>query len=133
MGLGDVGIRGNIWIYLIPKQMIKKYWPLVSLALVLPALVSAQTDKFGTFLGFVKGWVDKLIPIFIGVALLYFIWNAITLIRSEDESKREEAKMGMWWAIIAMFVIVSIWGITEFIGISLGVGTSEITPDFPKI
>jgi uncharacterized membrane protein YuzA (DUF378 family) len=124
---------GIMWVYLIRNKMIKKYWPIAYLALVLPAVsLAAGVDKVGNLLGFVKGWIDKLIPILVGVALLYFIWSTIKLITTDNSEKREEAKSGMWWGIIALFVIVSIWGITAWIGELFDV-TKDATITTPKI
>ncbi|HEY4504250.1 MAG TPA: pilin [Candidatus Paceibacterota bacterium] len=102
--------------------MIKKYWWMWGLAAMFPYVVFAAAGKLQKLIEELGNIVGSLIPIFVGLALLYFIWNVISLIRSEDEGKREEAKKGMWWGIVALFVIVSIWGITRFIREILGVG-----------
>ncbi|MEK7535831.1 MAG: hypothetical protein AAB590_02345 [Patescibacteria group bacterium] len=83
-------------------------------------------------IGLFRLWIDNLVPVLIGLALIFFIWNLIGLIRSGDESSREEAKKGMWSGILAMFVIISIWGIIYFIGKSLGIdpGGTGVAPQF---
>lgn len=88
--------------------------------------------QFGTIIGLFKTWLGGIIPITISLALLFFIWKLIGLIRSEDENTREEAKKGMWGSIIAMFVIISIWGIITFIGQSLSIdpGGTFVAPQF---
>jgi len=96
--------------------------------LMSPALALAQTDPFATLIARAKTWVGAIIPIVIGIALIFFIWNMITLIRTEDETAREEAKKGMVWAVIAMFVAISIYGIILFIRSSLGVGGDTSLP-----
>ncbi len=96
--------------------MIKKYWPIGLFALAMPLMPVLAEDGVQKFLTAVKGWVDTLIPILVGLALIYFIWSTIKLITTDNSEKREEAKKGMFWGIIALFVIVSIWGITTWVG-----------------
>jgi|SRR3989344_7606097 len=112
--------------------MIKKYWPIGLFTLVMPMMsVMAQgvpDDKVLPVLQSVKNWVDALIPILVGIALLYFIWSTIKLITTDNSEKREEAKMGMWWGIIALFVIISIWGIVRWIGATVGITNQDNSP-----
>jgi uncharacterized membrane protein YidH (DUF202 family) len=58
------------------------------------------------------GLVNSLIILLIGLAMLYFIWGIVQFIgNSGDEKGREEGKQRMLWGIIALFVIVSLWGL----------------------
>ena len=36
--------------------------------------------------------------------------------------------MGMWWGIIALFVIISIWGIVRWIGATVGITNQDNSP-----
>jgi len=112
--------------------MIKKYWPLLTLVSAIPYYVYAD-DRVLPLLGMLKKWLDLLIPISVAIALLYFIWSVITLIRSDEEGKREEAKQGMWWGVVALFVIISIWGITKFIREVFSISGTDAPIDLPTI
>ena len=73
----------------------------------------------------IGGLVYMLIPISASLALLFFFWGlAKFILHSGDEKGREEGKEVMKWGIIALFVLVSIWGIVFFIRGELGI--SEI-------
>lgn len=51
-------------------------------------------------------------PIVVALALLYFFYGlAKFILYSDDEAKRKENRNIMVWGIIALFVMVSIWGI----------------------
>lgn len=64
----------------------------------------------------VKGIVDLLIPLVVALALLYFFWGLAKFIRSAgNEDARDEGKQIMLWGIVALFVIVSVWGIVQFL------------------
>ena len=65
--------------------------------------------------------INMITPVIFTLALIFFVWAVIGLIRA-DEKEREDKKKQMGWGIIAMFVIFSIWGITKFIGRNIGVG-----------
>ncbi|MDB5266496.1 MAG: protein of unknown function with transrane region [Parcubacteria group bacterium] len=78
--------------------------------------------------------IKALIPIVAGLALLYFFWGlAKFILNANDEKKHEEGKNIMIWGIIALFVMVSVWGIVAFIQSNLGLpvtstGGSSVTP-----
>lgn len=105
-------------------------------AVFLPVFVGAQTQGVGgnipALLTLVETVVGRLIPIFVALALIFFIYGLIKFVISADAEAREDGKSMMWWGIIALFVIVSIWGIVAFIGTTLGINaTTTITT--PKV
>lgn len=60
---------------------------------------------------------NTLIPLFIAMALLYTIYATVGFIASSEDSKnKEEKKQQIFWGIMGLFVIVSIWGILSIIG-----------------
>jgi hypothetical protein len=55
--------------------------------------------------------VNKLSPILVTIALLSFFWLVIKFIRNSDNpSEQAKTKSGILYAILALFVLVSIWG-----------------------
>lgn len=53
-----------------------------------------------------------LIPIFVVLAVIYFIYGlAQYILKAGDEDGRRGARDTMIWGVIALFVIVSIWGL----------------------
>lgn len=75
--------------------------------------------------------VKTLIPIVFSLALLFFFYGVAKFIwHGGDESKVEEGKRLMVWGVIALFVISSIWGITTFIGETLGIDP-DAQPSIP--
>ena len=67
--------------------------------------------------------VARLVPFLIGLALLAFFWYLITFIwqGSSNPDKQKEGKTGMFYSVLAIFVMVSIWGLIAFIGGVLGI------------
>lgn len=66
-----------------------------------------------------KGIIDLLIPIVFTLALLLFFWGVVKYIWSEGSGKGE-GKQIMWWGVIAIFVMSSVWALVYFIGTNLG-------------
>ncbi len=62
------------------------------------------------------------------LAFLFFFWNLSVFIRESDAASLEQAKKRMGWGAIAIFVMVSIWGIIVFIGNVLGIKTNQQAP-----
>ncbi len=89
----------------------------LSLALAMFALplvtLAADVD---TILGKVSEWLRLLFPIAVGVALLVFIWGMIQFIaKAGSEEERSAGRQRMIWGVVALFAIVSIWGLVGFV------------------
>ncbi len=99
---------------------------------VLPLFVFAQSvDSLMTD---VTRWITRLIPIVIALALLYFLWGvAKFVLAAGKEDARTEAKQMMLWGIIALFVMVSVWGLVEFLGNTFGVDQGGTPQDIPGL
>lgn len=67
--------------------------------------------------------VARLAPLLIGLAILAFFWFIILFIWKGGENPEVRSKMqtGMVWSVVAIFVMVSIWGLVSFIGNILGI------------
>lgn len=82
------------------------------------------------FQGIIQGLLDILIgmgvPLIITLALVYFLYGIVQyLISAGDESKRKESVKVITYGIIALFVMISVWGLVSFItntfGVSVGI------------
>lgn len=106
------------------KEIYKnlKYLP-YTVSFVFPIIASAQSLRTLETLVREAGNIIRLTtPIVFGLALLFFIWGmAIFILNAGEPKMREEGKQRMIWGIVAMFVIISIFGLAEFINRSLGI------------
>ena len=74
--------------------------------------------------------VTRLVPFAVGLAVLAFFWFLIKFIwkgAGSADAKNESIK-GMGYSILALFVMVSIWGIIGMFGSMLGVGQGGSVP-----
>ena len=109
---------------------------LTAMSVLVPALALAQFGEVSTFVGKVSQFINNtLIPLVFGIALLVFIWGIFQyfILGGGDESKREEGKELMLWAIIGFVVMVSIFGIVNMISSGLGFSGSDTIQNIPNV
>jgi|SRR3989344_2001880 len=97
-------------------------------ALLLPALASAATLRDTLVL--VSTFLNGVIGLFITLAIVVFFWGLIKYLWSMDHENASEGLKTMFWGIIAIFVMVSIWGIIRLLQSTLSVTSTD--PIVPK-
>ncbi len=83
---------------------------------VLPSIASAQAIT--TFEGLVQKlytMLASLVPIIVSLALIVFLWGIFQLVRSNNEDARKDAIKIITFGIIALFVMVSVWGLVAIL------------------
>ncbi len=66
--------------------------------------------------------INPLIVLLFAFALAYFIYGITEfLMKIENEEERTKGKQHMLWAVIGMFIMVSVWGILEAVLGTFGV------------
>ncbi len=107
-------------------------WIISSLPLI-PSIAFAQTTlhtyiiQFGNFLN------KLVVPLLIATAFMFFVYNAVRyfIIGGASSESQQKAKMLAVWGVLAFVVIVSIWGLTNVLVSSLGLGGNTIIcPDY---
>ncbi len=102
------------------------------------ALIAIPEVSFATtFTQFVVFFVDeilnKLVIVIIGLATVYFLWGvAKYILHSDDAKSREEGRNMMIYGIIAIFVMISVWGFVNLLNqtFKLDNGTIPRAQDF---
>lgn len=88
-----------------------------------PFVASAQSlSNLETLLRSVGRLIDIALPIVVAVGLLAFFWGLVKYIFTE--AKEAGTKL-MIWGLVALFVMVSVWGLVRFIGNALGIQQNE--------
>ena len=85
---------------------------LAAATLALPALASAATLL--DTLALANTFLNALIGLFITLAIVVFFWGLIRYLVSVGEEKSEGLQI-MFYGVIAIFVMVSIWGIIRLL------------------
>ena len=77
-------------------------------------------------------WLGLLLPLLSSLAVVYFFVGVIRFLgHAGDEKHREEGKNIMIWGMIALFVIVALWGIVGYLQVSFGLDQSGVTGSVP--
>ncbi len=130
------------------KKLVVSFLVLASFLMlvgfVAPTLVSAQTvtgdcanipgaNELQVLICKIGLLINSVIPIVISIGVLYFIWGVIHYAIARDEEAKAEGRSAMINGLIALLVIVSIWGIVNFMKRFLGVNLNDNTIAVPCI
>lgn len=105
------------------KKFLKKI--IVTASTLSPVIMFAQLD--GTNVNSLLGSAMRLltstiIPLLVAGALAYTIYAVVVFIsENEDTKAKEEKKQQIFWGIIGLFVIVSIWSLVAIVGSTFGI------------
>lgn len=74
--------------------------------------------------------VSRLTPLIIGIAVLAFFWFLVMFIvkGNKDAAEQKKSLAGMGYSVLALFVMVSIWGLVGFFGSLFGIGQGGTVP-----
>jgi uncharacterized membrane protein required for colicin V production len=105
-----------------------------------PVLALAQTGP-GTIVTTATTWangfrdvVNILIPAFFALAVIYFFYGmAKYILASGDPEKAKEGRGIMIYGVIAIAVMVLLYGLVAFIGSSVGITNPATGPTFPTL
>jgi len=99
---------------------MKKLFLSAFLFALAPGVVFAQPRNFSEVANIVVNFLSALLPVLVAIALLVFFWGLIKYIaRADSSDAREEGKQIMGWGVVALFVMVSIWGLVAFMQVAL--------------
>ncbi len=104
-------------------------------ALVAPSIAGAQS--IGGILGLLaqlNDLINRLIPFVIALTVLWFLWGIFRLILAGGDSEaRKEATGYIVWGVIALFVMVSVWGLVNILVRSVNLdNTAPPAPGLPS-
>lgn len=95
-----------------------------------PVLAFAQ--QFGSLnaiIDFIATTVARLIPIFFALAIIYFFWGLIVFLRAAGDPKAQETgRNQMIWGVIAIAVMLSVYGLATWLRTLFGIGAETNLP-----
>jgi hypothetical protein len=118
---------------LIALGSLLAFSPLLVSAQVIGSNCGASGDLAYTVCR-IGNFVNAIIPILIGLAVVVFIWGVIQYVLGSSEEAKKEGQSRMIYGLIGLLVIVSIWGIVALLKRTLGVNneTSQQIPCVPS-
>jgi hypothetical protein len=92
----------------------------------------ATGAKLQDYLGYVTCIInDSIIPLIFALAVVMFIWGAVKffIINADEEAKRAQGKQYMIWGIVALAVMLSVWGLVGILQTTFNLKTgSSVLP-----
>lgn len=95
----------------------------------------AGSPKFQDVLCYFTGIINNsIIPLMFAVATVAFVWGSIKffLIDADEEAKREQGRQFMMWGIIALAVMISVWGLVGILGSTFNIQRSVLPTSSPN-
>jgi uncharacterized membrane protein YidH (DUF202 family) len=112
-------------------------WVLPYAISALPVVALAQfTDLRSSFEEIVDIINSIVIPLIVGIAGVWFMIGVIKYVTAgESEEGRKAGRNMMIWGIIALFVMISVWGLVNILVETFGLsGRNTIDPsDLPEV
>ncbi|MBA3732831.1 hypothetical protein H0W91_00455 [Patescibacteria group bacterium] len=73
--------------------------------------------------------IAKIIPIMFALAIIFFFWGVIQFLRGAGDPKaQEQGKSHMIYGVIAIAVMVSVYGLVIWLQNALGISTVTAVP-----
>ena len=83
---------------------------------LIPGFAFAQVTDILDAQMLVYDILAKFSTLFWAMAVAFFIWGIIKFIKNADDTaEHEKGKQFMVWGIIALLILVSLWGIVRFL------------------
>ncbi len=104
---------------------------LAALLLPLAALAATPTDLPSLFQTLIS-LINTVVPLIFAIAFLAFLWGVFQYFiqGGDDESKKEEGRTYIIYALIGFFVMFGIWGIINVLNGTFGFN-SQAKPGLP--
>jgi len=124
-----VGFKGLVDIVVKTFSLSGATAPALSKIAVTGASCSlAGNPKFQDVLCYITSIInDSIIPLIFAVATVMFVWGIVQffILNADEEKKREQGKQFIIWGIIALAVMLSVWGLVGILGSTFGINTSR--------
>ncbi len=131
-----VGFKGLVDIVVKTFSLSGAVAPSLSRVAISGASCSlAGSPKFQDVLCYITGIINNsIIPLIFAVATVMFVWGIVQffILNADEEKKREQGKQFILWGIIALAVMLSVWGLVGILGSTFNVNTSVLPQVSPS-
>ena len=96
-----------------------------------PVFAANNVDGLIIMIG---GWINKLVPMAIALGLLLFLFGlARWILSAGNDDAQKEGKNLMVWGVIALAVMVSVWGLVKILQKTVGIENGDNKAQVPAI
>lgn len=97
--------------------MFKYYFITITALLLQTHIAVAQVRTFRTFVSTVIDLMLSIIPVVLAMAFVVFLWQGAKLVLTASNDKTE-SKTALFWSVIALFIMVTLWGIVQLLKVT---------------
>ena len=80
-----------------------------------------------------QGFLSRLMVLLISLAVVWFVWNVFHYVIAVDEVDKATAKDKIVWGLIAIFIMVSIWGLVAILQYTFQIFPSSSAPQINNV
>lgn len=93
-----------------------------------------QSPKLGNLVDYITCLINRsIIPLIFAIAVAMFVWGVVQyVINADNEEKRKKGKQFIVWGIIALVVMLGVWGLVKIVGGTFGLNTSVLPQASPR-
>ena len=101
--------------------------------ILVPLGASAQVTNFAELVTLFGSYLRLLVPFLIGLGVVVFFWGVVRYVTAgEDQQRLRDGARLMSYGIIAIFVMVAVWGLVWIIINTFGIeGLITTPPNIP--
>jgi hypothetical protein len=78
-------------------------------------MCAPQVNDFGDILCRIAYLLRAIIPILLGLGVVYFVWGVVQYVINGDDEARKKGQARMVYGIIGLAIIVGLWGIVALV------------------
>ena len=69
---------------------------------------------------------QSVIPLIFAIAIVVFLWGVVqfVILGQSDETKKTQGKQFMIWGIVALTVMIGVWGLVKIVGNTFSLNTT---------
>lgn len=102
---------------------------IISAFSLLPQIASAQAvSTFGQLVGKIYGMLSSLVPLIVSLTVIVFLWGIFKLVSSNSEDARKDAIKVITFGVVALFVMISVWGLVAILSNTFFGGSTLFIP-----
>lgn len=90
-----------------------------------------NAPKLQNYLSYITCIINSsVIPLVFALAVIMFVWGAVKffIINAAEEAQRAQGKQFMIWGIVALAVMLSVWGLVNILGATFGIENRSVLP-----
>jgi hypothetical protein len=112
------------------KKGLLRFLPVATALMPLAAYAQDLEEVMDT----IKRMVDRLVPLFMVLAVAVFFWGIVKYITASGDAEKEKSARGyIMWGLLGIFVLVAFWGLITILANTLGIGTNDATFTVPAL